>query len=62
MSDEISTIALLEFAEKTVHAMAQASDLPALKMRGLWRIERTKLDRWSGAQRRGEDGGRDGGA
>lgn len=62
MPDEVLTITLLKLAEKTVHAMAQASDLPAFKMREVWRIERTKLDRWIGAQRRGENGGRDGGA
>lgn len=62
MPDEVLTIAILKLAEKTVHAMTQASDLPAFKIRGQWRVERTKLDRWSGAQRRGENGGRDGGA
>jgi hypothetical protein len=34
MPDALLTIALLKLAEKTVHAMAQASDLPAFKILG----------------------------
>lgn len=48
MPDEALTIkevaALLEFAEKTVYAMAQAGEISAFKIRGQWRIERTGID------------------
>ena len=57
MSDEVLTIkevaALLKLAEKTVYAMANASELPAFKIRGQWRIKRAELDRWIDEQPRG---------
>lgn len=63
MPDEVLTIkeaaALLKLAEKTVYTMAQASEIPAFKIRGQWRITRTEFDRWLAAQSRGskDDGG-----
>jgi excisionase family DNA binding protein len=54
MVDEVLTIkeveALLKLAEKTVHAMAPAGEIPVFKIRGQWRIKRTELDRWIDAQ------------
>jgi excisionase family DNA binding protein len=61
MPDEVLTLkevaALLKLAEKTVYAMAQAGEIPAFKIRGQWRIERTELDPWMDAQPRGGDSG-----
>jgi excisionase family DNA binding protein len=45
--------ALLKLAEKTVYAMANASEIPAFKIRGQWRISRMDLDRWIDEQPRG---------
>jgi excisionase family DNA binding protein len=48
----------LELAEKTVYAMAQAGKIPALKIRGRWRIKRTDLDQWIEGQKAAlRDGG-----
>ncbi len=61
MADEILTIkgiaALLKLAGKDVCATAQASEIPAIKIRGHWRIERTEFDRWIDAQPRGGESG-----
>jgi excisionase family DNA binding protein len=63
MPDEVLTIkevaALLELAEKTVYARAQAGEIPAFKIRGQWHIGRSELDQWIDAQPRGGNGGRD---
>ena len=60
MSDEVLTIeevaAHLRLAEKTVYAMANADELPAFKIRGQWRIERTELDSRIDEQPRGGGG------
>lgn len=48
--------ALLKFAEKTVCAMPLAGKIPAFKMWGHWRIQRTELDQWIDAQPRAADG------
>jgi excisionase family DNA binding protein len=49
MPDEILTLPeaaqLLEVAEKTVHTMAQKSQLPAFKVRGQWQSKRADIDR-----------------
>jgi excisionase family DNA binding protein len=56
-NDEVLTIkevaALLKLAEKTVYSMAQQGEIPAFKIRGQWRIRRSKLDRWMDKQPRG---------
>lgn len=63
MPDEVLTInevaAPLKLAEKTVYAMAAAGEIPAFKIRGQWRIERTELDPWMDAQSRGGESGGD---
>lgn len=55
MPDEVLTIkeaaALLKLAEKTVCTMRQASEIPAFKIRGQWRITRAELDRCQGIRR-----------
>jgi len=65
MPDEVLTIkevaALLKLAEKTAYAMANAVEIPALKIRGQWRIKRAELEQWLDAQPRGGDGGHHGG-
>lgn len=49
MSEEVMTIeevaALLELAEKSVYAVANACGLPVLTNRGQWRIKRAELDK-----------------
>ena len=54
MSDQILTLpdeaGLLKMADKPVYAMAQRSEIPALKVRGQWRYKRVVLDRWIEAQ------------
>lgn len=50
--------ALLKLAKKTVHAMAQASEIPAFKVRAQRRLKRAELDQWIDAQPRGGDSGR----
>lgn len=61
MTNEVLTIkevaALLQLAEKTVYAMAQAGEIPAFKIRGQWRIKRTEFDLWMDAQPRGGHSG-----
>jgi excisionase family DNA binding protein len=42
---------LLNVAEKTVYTMAQKRQLPALKLRGQWRLKRVDIDRWIDQQR-----------
>ena len=50
MPDEILTLPevaqLLKVAENTVYTMAQKSQLPAFKVRGLGRFKRVDIDRW----------------
>jgi excisionase family DNA binding protein len=57
MSDEVLPFKELaagrKLAEKTVYAMAAAGEIPAFKIRGQWRIERSELDPWTDAQPRG---------
>ena len=52
--DEVLTIrevaAILKLAGKTVYAMANAHELPAFKVRGLWRIRKMDLQRWMTGQ------------
>jgi excisionase family DNA binding protein len=61
MPDEVPTIkevaALLKLAEKTVYAMAQAAEIPAIEIRGQWRIKRAELDPCIDAQPRGGESG-----
>jgi hypothetical protein len=42
--------------------MTNAGEIPAFKIRGQWRIERTELDPWLDVQPRGrgDEGGQDG--
>jgi excisionase family DNA binding protein len=48
----------LKLAEKTVYAMAQAGKIPALKIRGQWRIKHADLDQWIEGQKAAlRDGG-----
>lgn len=61
MPDEVLTTKELapplELAEETVYAMAATGEIPAFKIRGQWRINRTELEQWIGAQPRvGESG------
>jgi excisionase family DNA binding protein len=37
---------LLKVAEKTVYTEAQCGQLPAVKVRGEWRFQRSDLERW----------------
>jgi excisionase family DNA binding protein len=50
MTDSILTLPevakLLKVAEKTVYTMAQRGQLPAFKVRGQWRFQRSDLDAW----------------
>ena len=50
MTDSILTLPevakLLKVAEKMVHTMAQRAQLPAFKVRGQWRFQRSDLDSW----------------
>jgi len=49
-AQEVLTIrevaAILKLAGKTVYAMANAHELPAFKVRGLWRIRKVDLQHW----------------
>jgi excisionase family DNA binding protein len=66
--DEILTVrdvaALLKVGERTIYTMAQAGDLPGVKVRGQWRLRRSNIDGWIAAQvghvkARPDDGGGD---
>jgi excisionase family DNA binding protein len=50
MPDEILTLPevaqLLKVAEKTVYTLAQKNQLPAFKVGGQWRFQRTDINRW----------------
>ncbi len=37
---------LQKLADKTVYAMATAGEIPALKVRGQWRLRRADVARW----------------
>lgn len=60
MSDEILTVqdvaTLLKVADKTVYTMAQRGELPAFKIRGQWRFQRSDLGAWIAAQTRRNSG------
>lgn len=62
--DEVLTIkevgVLLELADKTVYARANAGEPPAFKICGQWRIKRAELDRWIDEHPRGGGEERDG--
>lgn len=55
MTDEVLTIRevaeLLKLAGKTVYSMAQRGEIPAFKVRGQWRIQRTDLTAWIEARK-----------
>lgn len=48
---------LLKVANRTVCTMAQKGELPALQVRGQWRLKRVDLAQWIGDQKpRARDG------
>jgi excisionase family DNA binding protein len=55
MTDEVLTIRevadLLKLAGKTIYSMAQRGEIPAFKVRGQWRIQRTDLTAWIEARK-----------
>ncbi len=55
MTDQVLTVRevaeLLKLAEKTVYSMAQRGEIPAFKVRGQWRIQRTDLQAWIESQK-----------
>jgi len=50
-------VAALKVAEETIYAMAQAGEVPAFKIFGWRRINRTELHQWIEAQPRGGEEG-----
>jgi len=38
--------AYLNVAQKTIYRLAQKGELPAFKVAGAWRFQRSDLDRW----------------
>jgi len=50
MADEILTVVevaeLLKVADKTVYTMALKGEIPALKVRGQWRFQRSDINAW----------------
>jgi excisionase family DNA binding protein len=56
MPEEILTLAevalLLKVAEKTIYTLAQGGKLPAFKVGGQWRFQRTALEAWIQASTR----------
>lgn len=42
---------LLKVAEKTVYTMAQKGEIPAFKVRGQWRFQRTDIEQWIEVQK-----------
>lgn len=56
MNDEILTLTevadLLKVAEKTVYTMVKRRDLPAFKVGGQWRFQRTDLLSWIEQQKK----------
>ncbi|KAA9361443.1 methylation-associated defense system helix-turn-helix domain-containing protein MAD1 [Ochrobactrum quorumnocens] len=59
MNDEILTLTevadLLKVAEKTVYTMVKRRDLPAFKVGGQWRFQRTDLLSWIEQQKKKQD-------
>ncbi|MFK0333839.1 helix-turn-helix domain-containing protein [Rhizobium sp. NPDC090275] len=56
MNDEILTLPevadLLKVAEKTVYTMVKRRDIPAFKVGGQWRFQRTDLLSWIEQQKK----------
>lgn len=56
MNDEILTLpevaGLLKVAEKTVYTMVKRRDIPAFKVGGQWRFQRTDLLSWIELQKK----------
>jgi hypothetical protein len=57
MADEVLTIEVAALVEKTVYAIAQASESLVFEIRGQWRIKPAALERWMDAQARGRERG-----
>lgn len=59
VNDEILTLPevadLLKVAEKTVYTMVKRRDLPAFKVGGQWRFQRTDLLSWIEQQKKKQD-------
>ena len=53
-ADEIFTLdevsAYLKAGKRTVYRLAQSGEIPAFKLGGTWRFQRSKLDRWISAE------------